>query len=80
VLCASPYHPAWNHNLRGTGRGEVQVGPEQVAVSAKTADPTERSQLFPHFVQMYKGRRLRAKTSRQIPLLVLTPEHRPNMT
>ena len=59
MLCASnggsPYHPAWYHNLRGTGRAEVQVGPAQVAVSAKTADPTERSQLFPGFVQMYKG-------------------------
>jgi F420H(2)-dependent quinone reductase len=59
VLCASnggsPRHPGWYHNLRATGRAEIQVGSEQVAVSAKTADPAERSQLFPGFVQMYKG-------------------------
>ena len=59
VLCASnggsPHHPAWYHNLRTTSQAEIQVGPEQLAVSAKTADPTERSQLFPRFVQMYKG-------------------------
>ena len=60
VLCASnggsPHHPAWYHNLRATSRAEIQVGPkQQLAVSAKTADPTERSQLFPSFVQMYKG-------------------------
>src|SRR4029453_15325915 len=38
VLCASnggsPRHPAWYHNLRATGRAEIQVGPEQLAVSA----------------------------------------------
>jgi deazaflavin-dependent oxidoreductase (nitroreductase family) len=85
ALCASngasPHHPAWYHNLRATSRAEIQVGPEHLAVSAKTADPTERSQLFPRFVQMYKGDAgYEQKTSRQIPLVVLTPEHRPNMT
>jgi deazaflavin-dependent oxidoreductase (nitroreductase family) len=85
VLCASnggsPRHPGWYHNLCATGRAEVQVGPEQLAVSAKTADPAERSRLFPRFVQMYKGYAdYEHKTSRQIPLVVLTPEHRLNMT
>jgi deazaflavin-dependent oxidoreductase (nitroreductase family) len=76
-----PRHPAWYHNLRATGRAEIQVGPEQLAVSAKTADPSERSRLFPRFVQMYKGYAgCEQKTSRQIPLVVLTPEHRLNMT
>jgi F420H(2)-dependent quinone reductase len=59
VLCASnggsPHHPAWYHNPRATSRAEIQVGPEHLPVSAKTADPTERSRLFPRFVQMYKG-------------------------
>jgi deazaflavin-dependent oxidoreductase (nitroreductase family) len=85
VLCASnggsPHHPGWYHNLCATGRAEVQVGAERLAVSARTADPTERSQLFPRFVQMYKGYAgYEQKTSRQIPLVVLTPEDRPNMT
>ena len=76
-----PHHPAWYHNLRATSRAEIQVGPEQLAVSAKTADPAERSQLFPRFVQMYKGYAgYEQKTSRQISLVVLTPEHRLNMT
>ena len=77
-LCASngssPRHPGWYHNLCATGRAEIQVGPEQLAVSAKTADPAERSRLFPRFVQMYKGYAgYEHKTSRQIPLVVLTP-------
>jgi F420H(2)-dependent quinone reductase len=85
VLCASnggsPRHPGWYHNLCATGRAEIQVGPEQVAVSAKTADPAERSRLFPRFVQMYKGYAgYEHKPSRQIPLVVLTPEPRLNIT
>jgi len=78
VLCASnggsPHHPGWYHNLRAAGQAEVQVGAEHFAVSARTADPTERSRLFPRFVQMYKGYAgYEHKTSRQIPLVVLTP-------
>jgi F420H(2)-dependent quinone reductase len=80
VLCASnggsPHHPAWYHNLRATSRAELKVGLQHLAVSAKTADPTERSQLFPRFVEMYKGDAgYERKTTRQIPLVVLTPEH-----
>jgi deazaflavin-dependent oxidoreductase (nitroreductase family) len=80
VLCASnggsPHHPVWYHNLRATSRAENQVGPEHRAVSVKTADPTERSQLFPGFVQTYKGYAgYEQKTSRHIPLVVLTPEN-----
>jgi F420H(2)-dependent quinone reductase len=56
VLCASnggsPRHPGWYYNLRATGRAEIQVSPEQLAVSVKTADPAKRSRLFPRFVQM----------------------------
>jgi F420H(2)-dependent quinone reductase len=84
VLCASnggsPAHPGWYHNLCVTGRAEIQVGAERLAVSARTADPAERSQLFPRFVQMYKGYAgYEHKTSRQIPLVLLTPDQ-PNPT
>ena len=84
VLCASnggsPTHPGWYHNLAATGRAEIQVGPEHLAVSARTADPTERGRLFPRFVEMYKGYgAYEDKTSRQIPLVLLTPD-RPKQT
>jgi F420H(2)-dependent quinone reductase len=43
VLCASnggsPTHPGWYHNLSTTGRAEIQVGPQHLSVSARTADP-----------------------------------------
>jgi deazaflavin-dependent oxidoreductase (nitroreductase family) len=82
VLCASnggsPHHPGWYHNLRATGRAEIQVGAERLAVSARTADPAERSRLFPRFVEMYDGYAgYEHKTSRQIPLVLLTPDQPP---
>ena len=85
VLCASnggsPRHPGWYLNLSTTGRGEIQVGPEHLAVNAATADPAQRGRLFPRFVQMYKGYAgYEQKTSRQIPLVLLTPDRRPNPT
>jgi deazaflavin-dependent oxidoreductase (nitroreductase family) len=85
VLCASnggsAHPPGWYHNLRATGQAEIRIGAEHLAVSAKTADPAERSRLFPRFVQMYKGYGgYEQKTSRQIPLVLLTPDHRPNTT
>jgi deazaflavin-dependent oxidoreductase (nitroreductase family) len=84
VLCASnggsPTHPGWYHNLRATGWAEIQVGPKHLAVSARTADPAERSRLFPRFVEMYKGyAAYEDKTSREIPLVLLTQD-RPNRT
>jgi hypothetical protein len=58
---------------KSEGRAEIQVGAEHLAVSARTADPTERGRLFPRFVQMYKGYgAYEDKTSRQIPLVLLT--------
>jgi F420H(2)-dependent quinone reductase len=84
VLCASnggsPRHPGWYHNLVTTGRAEIQVGAQHLAVTARAADPAERSQLFPRLVQMYKGyAAYEEKTSRQIPLILLTPDQ-PNPT
>ena len=84
MLCASnggsPAHPGWYHNLCATGRAEIQVGPEHLTVGARTADPAERSRLFPRFVEMYKGYgAYEDKTSRQIPLVLLTPDQ-PNLT
>ena len=76
----SPTHPGWYHNLAATGRAEIQVGAERLAVASRTADPAERRRLFPRFVQMYKGYgAYEDKTSRQIPLVLLTPD-RPHPT
>jgi len=47
--------------------------PQHLSVSARTTDPAERRRLFPRFVEMYKGYgTFEDKTSRQIPLVLLT--------
>lgn len=79
VLCASnggsPKHPAWYLNVRASGRADIQVGAEHLAVRAATADPTERGRLFPRFVEMYKGYGdYETRTDRQIPLVLLIPD------
>jgi deazaflavin-dependent oxidoreductase (nitroreductase family) len=84
VLCASnggsPRHPAWYHNLRATGRAEIQIGSEHLAVSAKTADPAECSRLFPLCADVQGLRRLRAEDQPPDPARGADPEHRLNMT
>jgi deazaflavin-dependent oxidoreductase (nitroreductase family) len=83
VLCASnggsPTHPGWYHNLSATGRAEIQVGPEHLG--QRQDRRSGRAPLaVPRFVEMYKGYgAYEDKTSRQIPLVLLTPD-RPNRT
>jgi deazaflavin-dependent oxidoreductase (nitroreductase family) len=86
ALCATrlqrrlPDPSRWYHNLAATDQAEIQVGPEHLAVRARTADPAERRRLFPRFVEMYKGyAAYEDRTSRQIPLVLLTPD-RPHPT
>jgi deazaflavin-dependent oxidoreductase (nitroreductase family) len=65
-------HPAWYHNLLADPRATVEVGPEQVGVEARTAEPRERDELarvVPYLAQQ------QGLTSREIPIVVLEPEH-----
>jgi deazaflavin-dependent oxidoreductase (nitroreductase family) len=79
VLCASnngaSKHPGWYLNASASGTAEIQVGSQKLRVTTRTADPDERSRLYPLFVEMYEGyAAYERKTDRQIPLLVLTHE------
>ncbi|HVD14316.1 MAG TPA: nitroreductase/quinone reductase family protein [Actinomycetota bacterium] len=59
------------------GAGRHAAGRQGSPVAAFHA---ERGRLFPRFVEMYKGYAgYEQKTSRQIPLVLLTPDSRPNM-
>jgi F420H(2)-dependent quinone reductase len=65
---------------KSDGRAEIQVGPQHLSVTARTADPAERRRLFPWFVEVYQGYGVyEDKTTRQIPLGLLTPDA-PNST
>jgi deazaflavin-dependent oxidoreductase (nitroreductase family) len=78
VLCASnggsPAHPGWYHNLAASGRAEIQVGAEHLTVGGQDGRPGRAAPAVPPLcpdVQGYGA--YEDTTSRQIPLVLLTP-------
>ncbi len=70
----APKHPAWYLNLLGNPAATIQIGSRRLAVTATTASPQERLRLWPRATQMYPGYDgYQAKTSREIPVVILTP-------
>ncbi len=70
----APRHPAWYLNLRDNPAAEIQIGSRTVAVTAGTAPTEERERLWPLATQMYpQYDDYQAKTTREIPVVVLTP-------
>ena len=61
-------------NLQANPAATIEVGRRKLAVTARTAEPEERARLWPLAVEMYPGYDdYRAKTSREIPVVILTP-------
>ena len=78
VLVASkggyPEHPAWFHNLMANPDTTVQVGAEVRPVHARLAAPSARDRLWALAIRGYPGYKpYRARTDREIPLIVLEP-------
>jgi F420H(2)-dependent quinone reductase len=70
----APKHPAWFLNLRDDAAATIQVGSRRLPVTARTATDEERARLWPVVNRMYAGYdTYQAKTTRQIPLVILTP-------
>ena len=70
----APKHPAWYLNLSGNPEAAIQVGGRKLEVHADTAPPDERARLWTLMTQMYPGYDdYQAKTSREIPVVILTP-------
>jgi deazaflavin-dependent oxidoreductase (nitroreductase family) len=70
----APTNPDWFHNLRASPCATVEVGTETFAARARIAAGEERARLFgrqaeqrPQFAEYA------ARTSRQIPVVVLSP-------
>ncbi len=70
----APNNPGWFYNLRANPSSRVEVGDETYSVTARVADPEERSPIwerqkreFPQFVGY------EAKTTRTIPVVILEP-------
>jgi deazaflavin-dependent oxidoreductase (nitroreductase family) len=71
----APDNPAWYHNLKASPETKIEVGGKEMAVVASEAEGEERERLFaaqaarsPQFGEYQE------KTSRTIPVVVLTPK------
>jgi deazaflavin-dependent oxidoreductase (nitroreductase family) len=70
----SPRHPAWFLNLRAHPDAEVMVGQKRFRVRASVAAGAERTRLWRLMVGEYRGyETYQARTSREIPVVILTP-------
>jgi len=76
VLVASnggaPRHPDWYLNLTASPEVTVQHGGQRLLMRARTANASERAELWPRVVANYAGyQRYQDRTPREIPLVVL---------
>jgi deazaflavin-dependent oxidoreductase (nitroreductase family) len=77
VLVASkgghPQHPAWYLNLTAHSEVEVEQGSKRRTMTARTASPEERAELWPKVTELYSGYAgYQERTDRQIPLVILS--------
>ena len=70
----SPRHPAWHLNLLNDPQAFLHVNRRKFAVVAETADAEARDRLWASLVaEMPVYKRFQERTSRQIPMVYLTP-------
>jgi deazaflavin-dependent oxidoreductase (nitroreductase family) len=69
-----PRDPAWMHNLRANPETHIQIAQARLKVRAREASDAERRTLWPRAAEYnpHWGR-YRARTSREIPLVLLEP-------
>lgn len=67
--------PQWFKNLQANPEATIQIGPDSLRVRASVATPEEKKVLWPKAVAAYKGYDgYQRKTSRDIPVAILTPQ------
>ncbi len=70
----APTNPSWYYNLLADPLVSVEVGNEKFQVRATAAQEPERTRLYNKMVEMMPAfDDYRHKTTRQIPVIVLTP-------
>ncbi len=69
--------PAWSLNLQQTPRAVVEIGTGRLVVTARAASEHERERLWVVVTATYAGyARYQERTTRRIPVVLLTPERR----
>lgn len=67
-------HPLWYRNLVANADVDVQIGAAVAPMRAHTASDDDKAQLWPKLVAMYPDyASYQARTTRNIPVVVLTP-------
>ncbi|MQA98198.1 MAG: nitroreductase family deazaflavin-dependent oxidoreductase [Streptosporangiales bacterium] len=70
----SPEHPNWYRNLAADPDVRVQVGPDEFAARARTANVEERARLWPRMAEIWPAYdEYQTKTDREIPIVILDP-------
>lgn len=67
-------HPDWYKNLAKNPDVEISVGDVTRQMTARTASPDEKAELWPTITAAYKGYEgYQRNTERDIPVVILTP-------
>lgn len=70
---ACPTTPLWYLNLTANPEVEVEVGREQLSMTARQAGAEENARLWPRLVEIYPDYAdYQLRTDRDIPLIILT--------
>jgi len=70
----APIHPDWYYNILANPLVTVEVGTEMFQARATVTEEPERTRLYDKMVQVMPGfAEYRRKTTRTIPVIVLTP-------
>jgi deazaflavin-dependent oxidoreductase (nitroreductase family) len=70
----APTNPDWYHNILAHPKVTVEVGAEQFQAAAVIPEEPERSRLYEKMVEVMPGfADYKLKTTRNIPVIVLTP-------
>ena len=70
----SPTNPSWYYNILANPLVTVEAGTEKFQARATVAEEPERTRLYNKMVEMMPGfDDYRRKTTRNIPVIVLTP-------
>jgi deazaflavin-dependent oxidoreductase (nitroreductase family) len=70
-----PTNPDWYHNLLANPETSIEVGSETIPVTARVAEGDERERIWSKQKELMPGfADYEQKTTRQIPVVILTPK------
>ncbi|MFE9102466.1 nitroreductase family deazaflavin-dependent oxidoreductase [Actinomadura geliboluensis] len=69
------HHPAWYLNLTDTPTVSLQVGPDHLSATARTATAEEKPRLWQIMAELFpQYAKYQEESARELPLVILTPQ------